>query len=87
MHSPDVEPRPLDYARRERPTAYGELGKIVRGVAFLFSFIRPFVFAAGLGFLMYGLGASLESRFDGPDCMGIGGVLVGISLPWWRVST
>ena len=86
MQDRQTSPAPLDYASPQRRTVSGELGKFVRGVTFLFSLVRPFVFAIGCGFLMYGLGASIQGHYDGPTSMAIGGVLVGISIPWWRVE-
>jgi hypothetical protein len=85
MERETTRSEPLDYATPQPRSASGELGKIIRHFTFLFSLIRPFVFAAGLGFVLYGLGASIQSHIDGPSFMGLGGVVVGISLPWWRV--
>jgi hypothetical protein len=77
----------------ERRTVSGELGKIsgalgrvLRPLLEWFMLLRPLLFAAGLGFAMFGLGVALTTHLDdsaGPGCMAFGGVLVGVSGPWW----
>ena len=81
-NGPRVEPQPEPATRR---TASSEIGRLVDGVASLFDFVRPVVFAAGLGLELAGLGLSLESDRPGvPETMGVGGILIGIALPAWR---
>jgi hypothetical protein len=69
----------------ERRTVSGELSKVSYHLGRVYAVLRPFIFAGGLGLMMLGLGESLTRNWDsGPETMGWGGVLAGISLPCWR---
>ena len=87
MSAGDEAPRPpLDYAPPPPPrTVSGELGALVGAILKLFDVLRPFVFALGLGLTLFGFGVVIQGRFSGgPETMGWGGALMGLSLPWWR---
>jgi hypothetical protein len=51
----------------------------------LFDVVRPLVFAGGLCAALMGLGETVRTGTSGgPEMMGWGGILIGISLPAWR---
>ena len=76
---------PPGETRPGRRTATQELGRILGCFLGLFDVVRPLVFAGGLGAALMGLGETVRTGTSGgPEMMGWGGILIGISLPAWR---
>jgi hypothetical protein len=76
-------PFPLDYGREEPVSSIAS--RDVRVVFHCVGGLRQLVFAAGIACALGGLGVAVTGSLgEGPLCMSVGGVLIGLAIPLRR---
>jgi hypothetical protein len=76
-------PFPLDYGREEAASSIAR--RDARVVFHRIGGLRQLVFAAGMACALGGLGLAVTGSLgEGPLCMSVGGVLIGLAIPLGR---